>query len=256
MKKKPIQRALIVGATSGIGKETSLQLLQKGWILGLAGRREEKLKELQQLAPDRIYIRAIDICQAKAPDRLQELIDEMGGMDLYLHCSGIGHQNYALSPDIELQTLETNGTGFVRMVTAAFRYFARQQVGHLAVISSIAGTKGLGAAPAYSATKRFQNIYIDSLEQLAYRHPARIRGHRLAERRQALSHADVHGESSPSHRASPGKKETHRPHRLALPHHGSPLAPDTACRLETTAHQELTGTRLSFATISFKRRYT
>lgn len=167
MKKKPIQRALIVGATSGIGKETALQLLQKGWILGLAGRREEKLKELQQLAPDRIHIRAIDICQAEAPARLQELIEEMGGMDLYLHCSGIGHQNYALSPDIELQTLETNGTGFVRMVTAAFRYFARQQGGHLAVISSIAGTKGLGAAPAYSATKRFQNIYIDSLEQLA-----------------------------------------------------------------------------------------
>lgn len=167
MKKKPIQRALIVGATSGIGKETALQLLQKGWILGLAGRREEKLKELQQLAPDRIHIRAIDICQAEAPDRLQELIEEMGGMDLYLHCSGIGHQNYALAPDIELQTLETNGTGFVRMVTAAFRYFARQQGGHLAVISSIAGTKGLGAAPAYSATKRFQNIYIDSLEQLA-----------------------------------------------------------------------------------------
>ena len=168
MKKKPIQRALIVGATSGIGKETALQLLQKGWILGLAGRREEKLKELQQLAPDRIHIRAIDICQAEAPDRLQELIDEMGGMDLYLHCSGIGHQNYALAPDVELQTLETNGTGFVRMVTAAFRYFAQQQGGHLAVISSIAGTKGLGAAPAYSATKRFQNIYIDSLEQLAY----------------------------------------------------------------------------------------
>ena len=49
MNKKPIQRALIVGATSGIGKETALQLLQKGWILGLAGRREENLKELAKL---------------------------------------------------------------------------------------------------------------------------------------------------------------------------------------------------------------
>ena len=82
MNKKPIQRALIVGATSGIGKETALQLLQKGWILGLAGRREENLKELQQLAPERIHIRAIDICQEDATDRLQELIEEMGGMDL------------------------------------------------------------------------------------------------------------------------------------------------------------------------------
>ena len=148
MNKKPIQRALIVGATSGIGKETALQLLQKGWILGLAGRREENLKELQQLAPERIHIRAIDICQEDATDRLLKLIEEMGGIDLYLHCSGIGHQNYQL--------------------TAAFRYFAQQKGGHLAVISSIAGTKGLGAAPAYSATKRFQNTYIDALEQLAH----------------------------------------------------------------------------------------
>ena len=95
MNKKPIQRALIVGATSGIGKETALQLLQKGWILGLASRREENLKELQQLAPERIHIRAIDICQEDATDRLLKLIEEMGGIDLYLHCSGIGHQNYS-----------------------------------------------------------------------------------------------------------------------------------------------------------------
>ena len=105
-------------------------------------RREENLKELQQLAPERIHIQAIDICQEDATDRLLELIEEMGGMDLYLHCSGIGHQNYQLAPEIELRTLETNGTGFVRMVTAAFRYFAQQKGGHLAVISSIAGTKG------------------------------------------------------------------------------------------------------------------
>ena len=163
MNKNTIQHALHKTATSTIVKETDLQLLQKGWILGLAGRREENLKELQQLAPERIHIRAIDICQEDATDRLLKLIEEMGGIDLYLHCSGIGHQNYQLTPEIELRTLETNGTGFVRMVTAAFRYFAQQKGGHLAVISSIAGTKGLGAAPAYSATKRFQNTYIDAL---------------------------------------------------------------------------------------------
>lgn len=175
MKKESIQRALIVGATSGIGKETALQLLQKGWILGLAGRREKELKELKQLAPERIHIRTIDICKEDATGRLQELIEEMGGMDLYLHCSGIGYQNYLLTPEIELRTLETNSTGFVRMVTAAFRYFAQQKRGHLAVISSIAGTKGLGAAPAYSATKRFQNTYIDALEQLAHMQKLPIR---------------------------------------------------------------------------------
>ena len=53
------------------------------------------------------------------------------------------------------------------MVGAAFRYFRDKGKGHIAVISSIAGTKGLGIAAAYSATKRFQNTYIDALEQLA-----------------------------------------------------------------------------------------
>ena len=49
------------------------------------------------------------------------------------------------------------------MVDTAFMYFKKNGGGHLAVISSIAGTKGLGVAPAYSATKRFQNTYIDAL---------------------------------------------------------------------------------------------
>ena len=49
-----------------------------------------------------------------------------------------------------------------------FPIFKHNGGGHLAVISSIAGTKGLGVAPAYSATKRFQNTYIDALEQLAH----------------------------------------------------------------------------------------
>lgn len=63
--------------------------------------------------------------------------------------------------------LRTNVEGFIRMVTAAFDYFKKTKNGHIAVISSIAGTKGLGVAPAYSATKRFQNTYIDALAQLA-----------------------------------------------------------------------------------------
>ena len=73
----------------------------------------------------------------------------------------------ALLPEIELDTLRTNGEGFVRMVTAAFGHFRSHGGGRIAVISSIAGTKGLGSAPAYSATKRMQNTYIDALAQLS-----------------------------------------------------------------------------------------
>ena len=170
-----IRRAVIMGATSGIGYETALLLLHEGWHLGIAGRREKHLRQLKSLAPDRICIHVIDIRQSGADKELLQLIDELGGMDLYLHSSGIGHQNFPLVPSIETDTLETNGTGFVRMTNAAFHYFLSKGHGHIAVISSIAGTKGLGIAPAYSATKRFQNIYIDALEQLARMHHTPIR---------------------------------------------------------------------------------
>ena len=167
MKEKQNKRAIIIGATSGIGQEVARLLLADGWELGIAGRREENLKAFQQLAPERIHIQTIDIRKEGADKELESLIQKVGGMDLYFHGSGIGKQNKTLKPEIEINTLETNGTGFVRMVTAAFNYFQQQGRGHIAIISSIAGTKGLGIAPAYSATKRFQNTYMDALEQLA-----------------------------------------------------------------------------------------
>jgi short-subunit dehydrogenase len=88
-------------------------------------------------------------------------------MDIFLLSSGIGKQNYILQTEIELATAATNVEGFIRMTNAAYHYFEQQGHGHLAVISSIAGTKGLGAAAAYSATKRFQSTYMEALEQLA-----------------------------------------------------------------------------------------
>ena len=96
------------------------------------------------------------------------LIEELGGIDLYFHSSGIGKQNWNLDASIEEATLRTNALGFTQCIGTAFRYFdSRPEGGHIACISSIAGTKGLGAAPSYSATKAFQNCYIQALEQQA-----------------------------------------------------------------------------------------
>ena len=97
------------------------------------------------------------------------LIEEMGGMDLYFHSSGYGKQNLDLDLPIESQTVLTNSYGFVQMVVTAFNYFKKEKrSGRIAVISSVAGTKGLGAAPSYSATKRFDWTYIEALAQLAH----------------------------------------------------------------------------------------
>ena len=88
-------------------------------------------------------------------------------MDLFFYASGIGKQNRKLKEDIELATMQTNGVGFTRMIGEAYRYFASHGGGHIAAITSIAGTKGLGPAPSYSATKAMQNVYLQALEQQA-----------------------------------------------------------------------------------------
>lgn len=162
-----MKRIIIIGATSGIGEEVARIYTQQGWRVGIAGRRVERLEDLQKTAPHQIEVQPMDVTTEKATEELQLLIEKLGGMDLFLLSSGIGYQNTSLTPAIELSTVHTNVQGFTRLVTAAYHYFQQQGGGHLAVISSIAGTKGLGVAPAYSASKRFQNTYIDSLAQLS-----------------------------------------------------------------------------------------
>lgn len=169
------KKAIIVGASSGIGMEVAKVLLSDGWQLGIAARREDKLLELKAMAPERIKVMAIDVTQPDAGERLLCLIDELGGMDLYFHASGIGRQNRNLETDIELRTMETNAVGFTRMIGTAYRYFAQRGEGHIAAITSIAGTKGLGPAPAYSATKALQATYLQALEQQSRQSGLRIR---------------------------------------------------------------------------------
>ena len=169
------RKAIIVGASSGIGMEVAKLLLSDGWQLGVAARREDLLQALKAEAPERIEIMTIDVTMPDAGEKLQALIGQLGGMDLYFHASGIGKQNRSLEPDIELGTMETNAVGFTRMIGSAYRYFARQGRGHIAAITSIAGTKGLGPAPAYSASKALQATYLQALEQQAHQSGLDIR---------------------------------------------------------------------------------
>lgn len=178
------KRAIVMGATSGIGQEVARLLAAKGYEVGIAGRREERLVQMAQATPGIVAHRQIDVTKEDAPTELHKLIEELGGMELYFHSSGIGWENVALDADKELKTVETNGMGFVRMVSAAYNWFAEQRAegakkraeqrasgkerkARIACITSIARTRGLGAAPAYSATKRMQAHYLECLSQQA-----------------------------------------------------------------------------------------
>ena len=170
-----MKNVVIIGASSGIGMEVARLYLAQGYRLGIAARREDRLRSLQQQEPDRVVTAVIDVTADDAAHRLRSLISELGGMDLFFYASGVGKQNRTLMPDIELNTVNTNGMGFTRMVGEAYRYFAERGSGHIAAITSIAGTKGLGPAPSYSATKAMQNVYLQALEQQANARKLKIR---------------------------------------------------------------------------------
>ncbi len=161
------KRIVIVGATSGIGLDVARLFISRGWFVGVAGRNTQMLDALKQENPSQVYTAVIDITHSDAPERLSHLIEEMSGMDVYFHSSGIGYNNPQLDETKELDTLRTNGEGFTRMIGAAYRYFRLRKKGQIVAISSVAATRGMGSAPAYSATKRFQMHYLQSIRQLA-----------------------------------------------------------------------------------------
>ena len=81
-------KAIIIGATSGIGCEVAIHLSRHGVVLGLAGRRTEKLETLrEELGAERVHITELDVTRESATDALDGLISAMGAPDLLLYAS-------------------------------------------------------------------------------------------------------------------------------------------------------------------------
>lgn len=108
MSKYSGKRAIVVGASSGIGREVARLLLRDGWTVGLVARRgallEALASECSSQAPASVspsgdngcgktFVREIDVTSADADTDLRQLIDEMGGLDLYFHAAGVGWMN-------------------------------------------------------------------------------------------------------------------------------------------------------------------
>lgn len=158
------KKVLILGATSGIGKGLAELYSSKGFIVGATGRRTALLEELQQNNSN-IHIKTFDILASDSTARLQELIDEMGGVDIAIISSGIGFVNRSLDWEIENSTAQTNVVGFTRMADYLYHYFSNKGSGHLAGISSIASYRGLDLCPAYSASKSYVSVYLEALRR-------------------------------------------------------------------------------------------
>jgi len=165
---REMNKAIIIGATSGIGKGLAEKLADNNFNVGITGRRTELLNELKLQKPNSFVDSSFDITDTKnIVKKLDKLVVELGGLDLLIISSGTGDLNEKLDFEIEKRTVETNVIGFTCVANWAFNYFESQKSGHLVAISSVGGLRGNRQAPAYNATKAYQINYLEGLRQKA-----------------------------------------------------------------------------------------
>jgi short-subunit dehydrogenase len=163
-----MKKAIIIGATSGIGRGLAKLLADDNYKVGITGRRTELLNELKNKNPNSYFIKSFDVTDTKiAVEKLEELTTELGGLDLLIISSGTGDINEKLDFEIEKRTIDTNVTGFTCIANWTFNYFVKQKCGHLVAISSVGGLRGSRQAPSYNATKAYQMNYLEALRQKA-----------------------------------------------------------------------------------------
>jgi short-subunit dehydrogenase len=159
-----MKKAIVVGATSGIGKSLSMILADSGYKVGIIGRRENLLLEMEKQRPDSFVPQAFDISQINnVTDCLNDLTNRLGGLDLLVISAGVVNFNLDLERKIERETIEINVAGFSEIVIWAFSFFKIQRYGHLVAITSIGGLRGGRYTPAYNASKAFQINYLEGI---------------------------------------------------------------------------------------------
>lgn len=158
-----MKKTIIIGATSGIGKELALCYIRAGHKVGITGRRMNFLQELQQQYPTQVEVESFDVMGTENIKYLENLIQKLGGMDVFIYNSGTADVHKQLNFENEMTTTKTNVMGFVELTVYAFNYFSKQGYGQIAATSSVASNRGNAWVPSYSASKAFMSNYMEAL---------------------------------------------------------------------------------------------
>jgi short-subunit dehydrogenase len=164
-----MKKVVIIGASSGIGKALAITYLQAGCLVGISGRRKQLLEQLEQQYPGQLFIETFDVTGTENIAHLQHLIQQVGGMDLFVYSSGYADASKELSWELDNTITRTNVNGFVETTNYAFNFFTMQGHGQIVGISSIAAYRGNSWAPAYSASKAYMSNYLEAIRIKAYR---------------------------------------------------------------------------------------
>ncbi len=163
-----MKKIIIIGATSGIGRELAKVYSCIGYEVGIVGRRTELLNELAAELPTKTYKITLDITNTEtAFQSLEELIQDMKDIDIFVISAGTGYINESLDWQKEKETINTNVSGFAAVANIAMQYFIKKGSGHLIGMSSIASIRGSRDAPAYNASKAFVSNYLEGIRAKA-----------------------------------------------------------------------------------------
>lgn len=160
------KKAIVIGASSGIGLEVAQVLAERGWTVAALARREDQLEVLANRFPGQVIPIWHDVTNTDSvPILFQETTHRIAGLDAIFYCAGVMHQVGADEFDYskDKQMMEVNLLGAMAWLNEAAVRFAGVHGGSIVAISSVAGDRGRGKQPGYNASKAGLNSYLESL---------------------------------------------------------------------------------------------
>ena len=166
----------ITGASSGIGKALAIKFAKEGWQVAASARREDLLNELNNLN-EKIYSFPLDVKdEVKTKNVFQNILEKFINVDICVFCTGIHdpESEKKLNSEKIREIMETNFFGTLNCIMAVNNYFRKNKKGHISIVSSVAGYRGLPAASGYCASKSALTSLAESLYFDFKRHNVRV----------------------------------------------------------------------------------
>lgn len=159
------RRAIVIGASSGIGAALVRKLAHDGYRVAALARRDDQLASLcDSLDSAKAY--AHDVTNFDdVPELFQQIVRDLDGLDLIIYVAGVQPPIEPNEYDFvkDRQMIEINLLGAMAWLNQAALRFERAGSGHIVGISSVAGDRGRSAFPGYHTSKGALTIYLESL---------------------------------------------------------------------------------------------